>query len=139
MSKKLLWRGLIRRTNSGSAIYLHAQWETAQFFGWDVAFDADRPEVQLPYNGPPGWAYLRPPCTNRQGGLPMRICRSRSRMGHPAGKTHRFRIARAASYRDFAAVAKATKQEWFWMTDKNGHRIAREEWLALPSAYPSAP
>jgi hypothetical protein len=138
MNTGTYWRGIIRRTRSGNAVYLHAQFATAEFFGWTEAFDQFRPAAQLPPR-PDGRYLIKIQKGNPWiGGHKMRICRSSVRSGHPRGMTHRFRVGKSATLVDLAALAAATKAEWFWMTDFRGARLAREDWLALPTAHPLA-
>jgi hypothetical protein len=138
MNTGTYWRGLIRRTRSGNAVYIHAQLATAEFFGWTEAFDPLRPAVQLPPRPDGrclmGVRYGQP----WVGGHRMRICRSSVRSGQPRKLTHRFRVGKSATLVDLAALAAATKGEWFWMTDFRGARLARADWLALPATHPFA-
>jgi hypothetical protein len=129
--KAQFWRGLIRRTESGKPVFIHAKRDTAQFYGWVDAFDEHRPEVAIPPR-PDGRHFVRPVAPDPwTGGRPMRICRSDSRSSTPRGLTNRFRIARQATNADLRLLAHATQGDWRWMTDKNGHRRTRPQWFGF--------
>jgi hypothetical protein len=129
--KDQFWRGLIRRTPSGSPVYIHAKRATAEHFGWVDAFDEHRPAVAIPPR-PDGKTFARATAPDPwAGGRPMRICRSDSRSSTPRGLTHRFRVARQATNADLRLLAQATQGDWRWMTDKTGHRRTRPEWFGF--------
>jgi hypothetical protein len=131
MSTDLWWRGVIRRTPKGDAIYIHALRSTAVRYGWDVAFDPQRPDVALP-GLPNGRCYVgaRNP-TGRIGGRHLLISRSPVKKSKSKGQVNRFRIARQATNRDIARVAWETRGDWGWMTDKTGLRLDRAAWALL--------
>jgi hypothetical protein len=129
MDSTLWWRGVIRRTDSGSPIYIHAQRPTAEFYGWAEAFDARRAAVAIAPR-PDGRHFARAGSDSPfWGGRPMRISRAASKHSQVPGASNRFRIARQATNADIALVAAATKVEWCWMTDKKGKRVDRAIWL----------
>jgi len=41
----------------------------------------------------------------------------------------RFRITANAKASDLCRLARATQGDWCWMTDLNGHRFDKDEWL----------
>ena len=61
----------------------------------------------------------------------MRICRSKRKSGHPAGKCNRFRIVGNVSNAQLVELAAVAGDKFEWMTKKNGDRIDREEWLRV--------
>ena len=129
VSTGLWWRGIIRRAQSSSPIYIHALRTTAEFYGWDVAFDERRSAVALPVR-PDLRQFARPVRQSpRVGGRRMQISRAASKIGKVKGCVNEFRIAKAAGDHDIAQVAAATRGEWHWLTDKNGRRIDRAVWL----------
>jgi hypothetical protein len=125
----LYWRGVIRRLPTGHTIYLHALRSTAEFFGWDEAFDQYRPDVALPAR-PDGHVSIQP--INRsgaRGGRRLQISRTETKSNRVGCVVNVFRIAKAATYADLRAVARATRGEWFWMTDFRGRRRSASEYL----------
>lgn len=125
----LYWRGVIRRLPTGHTIYIHALRSTAEFFGWAEAFDQNRPEVVLPAL-PNGKVYIQP--INRsgaRGGRRLQISRTKTKSNRVGCAVNVFRIAKAATYADLRAVARATRVEWFWMTDFRGRRRSASEFL----------
>lgn len=125
------WRGIIRRLPTGHTIYLHALRSTAEHFGWDEAFDAQRPAALLPVR-PDGMKYVNGNRrTGARGGRRIQISRTETKSNKKGTLVNVFRIARAATYADLIAVAKATKGEWYWMTDYRGRRCTYPELLGL--------
>ena len=107
--------------------------ETAEFFGWDKAFPRFRP---LPLgDGRPNyqvfWGNNRENSPGAIGGKTLRICRSKRKSGHPAGRTHRFRIVGNVSNAQLVELTAVAGERFEWMTKKNGERIDREAWLRV--------
>jgi hypothetical protein len=129
MSTVSYWRGIIRRTTGGNAIYIHALRSTADYYGWVDVFDARRPEVAI-RGLPPGIAAVGGRrSSGRVGGHRLVISRSPVRQGKEKGMVNEFRVAREATNRDIAEIAALTRVEWCWLTDKAGHRLDRDVWL----------
>ena len=66
----------------------------------------------------------------------MRICRSESKQGFPAGLTHCFRINSIVRLQDMARLAAVTTADWTWMETRFKERKDRDCWLALANAKP---
>jgi hypothetical protein len=116
--------------NRGSVIVMK---ETAEFFGWDKAFPRFRPLVKgdgrAQYET--FWGNNRENTPGAIGGKRLRICRSKSKSGQPAGMTHRFRIVGNVSNAQLVELAAVAGDKFEWMTKKNGERIDRETWLRV--------
>lgn len=106
---------------------------TAEFFGWDKAFPRFRPVEAGDGSGSysPFWGNNRENSPGAIGGKTLRICRSKRKNGHPAGKTHRFRIVGNVTNAQLVDLAAVAGEKFEWMTKKNGERIDREEWLRV--------
>lgn len=116
--------------NRGSVVVMKA---TAEFFGWDKAFPRFEPMELIPGSGyrATAWGRNRENTPGAIGGKRLRICRSKSKSGQPAGKTHRFRIVGNVSNAQLVELAAVAGDKFEWMTKKNGERIDREEWLRV--------
>ena len=105
--------------------------ETAELFGWDTAFPEWNARFRDDY-GPGrrvGRLSMADP-RNVSGGRRLRICRSKTKNGHPRGSTHCFRLIGPWSNRHLIALAAAAGERFEWMEGKNHARISREKWLA---------
>ena len=120
----VFWRGVIRRTNAGWPIYIHALRSTAE------AFDPLRDAVSLHPNGGMGRLAVSPRVRGSRGGRRMQISRAVSKQSKVKGCVNEFRVSRDATLGDIALLAAATKGEWHWMTDHTGTRVDRSAWLA---------
>ena len=109
-------------------IWLSCLKSTADFYGWSEAFPTlfdlkmattGGPVIQDP--GRKGW--------KSGGGKEVRICRSPSTVGWPAGMTNAFRVSSDAALADLAAIAEATTVDWHWMTCFHGGRRPKQWWL----------
>lgn len=105
--------------------------ETAEFFGWDKAFPEWNARFQPDYPGgkKTGRWSMRDP-NWEPGGKRLRICRSKSKTGHPQGKTHCFRLKGPWSNRHLIALASVAGEKFEWMEGRNYARIDRKKWLA---------
>ena len=124
---------VVRRTNAGDAVSIRVVKETADYFGWSEVFE-DFTKSRKAFMGDRYNAF----CPSlgkgaRQGGRRHRICRDASKKGHPAGKTHCFRIVGPWSRKDLAQLAVVAGDKFEWMEGFHGERISREDWLALAS------
>ena len=119
----------IGETKSGKAKTLHALRTTADYYGWTEHF--------------PGWvgqidsfqgsrAFLMDP--GRRGhpqcssGKRLRICRTPSRDGFPAGFTNAFKVTSNTGLFDLAELAHFTDGDWYWMSTRTGERVSRDRW-----------
>lgn len=129
---------LIGRRNDGSRLRLDCLDSTAKFFGWDQELSFHHLPWEAPPPGAPRAYGADAVAFGTYGGRYMRISLSRSRQGAPKGQTKRFRVSVNTRLRDLAFLAAVTGPEFGWMTDMNGRRLFREEWLGYWSAYLSS-
>lgn len=103
---------------------------TAEFYGWTKHYVELNSIPDFVVNGR-GYGYWRRGIrglSGEIGGHPLRICRSSSKMGHPAGHTNTLRINKRVSVYDLAELAHFTEGDWHWLEDKSGKRVSREHW-----------
>lgn len=116
-------------TKSGNAKTLHAYRSTANYYGWPESFPL---WIGEPASTQGGRTYLFQP--SRRGhpqcssGRRIRICRSPSKNGFPAGFTNAFKVSSNVGLFDLAELAHFTKVNWEWMQDLTGNRINRSDW-----------
>ena len=124
---------VVRRTNAGDAVSIRVVKETADYFGWSEAFE-DFSKSRKDFLGD-RYNAMHPYCRRGayRGGRRHRICRDKSKGGHPAGKTNCFRIVGPWCKRDLAQLAVVAGDKFEWMEGFYGERISREDWLALAS------
>ena len=106
--------------------------QTAEFFGWDTAFEEWTPKVRVGLSGVRTVLYsgLMKKNAIRSGGKRLRICRDKSKKGWPAGKTNCFRMRGAFNKGHLRQLAEVAGDKFEWMESKYGERIDREIWLA---------
>jgi hypothetical protein len=68
------------------------------------------------------------------GGKRLRISRSSSRQGNPAGLTNQFLVSNSMRLVDLAELAHFTQGDWHWMETFNGDRLSREHWEEIYQA-----
>ena len=123
---------LLQRVSGSQDKWLMALRTTADYYGWTQEFPAWSPEVVDVRNG---LEFFVDP--GRRGemfcetGLRVRISRSESTGGWPAGQTNQFKVSRNCGLRDLAEVAHFTQGDWHWMTSPYGERIKRARWEAM--------
>jgi hypothetical protein len=104
---------------------------TAAYYGWDQAFPTSDvptdPDKQVRVFQVSNFKQFRP----SWHGQKLRICRSHSRDGYPAGKTNQFRVSYSTKWKDLAELAHFTTAEWAWMEDLNRSRTSRDRWEEL--------
>lgn len=121
----------VARTPAGQLSWLACLRSTAEFYGWLDSFPEYRPPV---WTTPEGSRAIRSDLTDKRylyGGTSIRICRSPSRSGTPAGLTNRFRVSSCWRLKDSATLAAATTAEWQWMETRDGVRRTRQQWVAM--------
>lgn len=114
-----------------------AQRPTADFFGWTAALPLWQGHRRQTPSG--AWVGLQMGAVRRgpnKGGKRVYISRSPSKMGHPAGLTHCFRINSLVRLQDMARLAAVTVGEWTWMETRFGERKSRDCWLSMANALP---
>ena len=124
---------VIDRTASGAKTVV-VQKETAEYFGWDKAFEEWTPQTRLRPDGTRvkyAGAFRRHPYF--LGGDRLRICRDASTGGNPAGKTHCFRMQGDWSKRHLVQLAVVAGDKFEWMEGPRGQRIRREVWQSWAS------
>lgn len=125
----------IFRDSAGRARWVRALKATADFYGWTDTF-----ERWVPNGGSQNGSYTfiqkphRDSKNNRGGGKRLRICRSKSRSGNPAGLTNEFTISNSCRLIDLAELAHFTKGDWHWMSTPTGERVTRDRWEAMYDA-----
>lgn len=117
------------QTKSGNAKTLHALRSTADYYGWTEAFPEWVGEIQF-FEGDRGFLIDtgrrgHPQCS---GGKRLRISRSKSKRGNPAGFTNAFKVSANTGLFDLAELAHFTKVDWEWMEDTSYARIDRTRW-----------
>jgi hypothetical protein len=60
----------------------------------------------------------------------MRISFDPDKFSTKPGMAFRFRMNKSTTNSDLIRLAAGTKGDWCWMTNMNGHRISRSEWIA---------
>ena len=118
--------------------YLIALRTTADYYGWTEEFEPWTPKAFMGSDGRP--RYVDPGrrgSLKLAGGKRLRICRSASTAGNPAGFTNAFRIAARCGKGDLAELAHFTKGDWTWMESVYGERIHRDHWEEIYQATSS--
>ena len=116
-------------TKSGKAKTLHALRSTADYYGWTEYF----PEwVGQELRVGDRYTLLYSPSRRGHpqcsGGRRLRISRSPSRDGNPAGFTNAFKVSSNTGLFDLAELAHFTKVDWEWMTSIDYSRVSRADW-----------
>lgn len=122
-----------------SPIWISTLRATADHFGWSSAERYQyKPRPSQGYPGPP--RVKRFPRSNMWviGGTRIRICRVPFKGGFPKGFTHSLRVSEHVTNFDLAELAYLTQGDWYWMSDRVGRRIDRNEWLARYAAGPAS-
>ena len=115
--------------------YLICLRTTADFYGWSVGLPTWGPK-ELAVIG--GRSVGRDP--GRKGsfklapGKRLRISRSPSTGGNPAGFVNAFRISKQVGVKHLAQLAHVTEGDWFWMQGLHGERVSRERWEEIYQA-----
>ena len=116
-------------TKSGNVKTLHALRSTADYYGWTEKFEPWIGKIQFLQGDR---AFLLQP--SRRGyeawspGRRLRICRSPSKNGFPAGFTNAFKVSSNTGLFDLAELAHFTKVDWEWMQDTAYQRVSRVDW-----------
>lgn len=115
--------------------YLIALRTTADFYGWTEGLPAWAPKELAVVGGysighDPG----RKGSFKLAGGTRLRLSRSPSTAGNPAGFTNVFRVSKQVDVRHLAQLAHVTQGDWFWMTSLFGERITRDRWEEIYAA-----
>ena len=119
----------IRHTSDGSWIRIKGLRATLEHYGWDRIDAPLHPSTPAYHRFMSGDRKVFVGSPRLHAGIPMRISRSPLKAGNPAGLTNRFRVSSNAGNKDLMLLAVRAQGDWYWMTDKNGHRIDREAWL----------
>ena len=118
--------------NSERSKYLIALRTTADYYGWTEEFEPWTPKTVETAGG---YVVSRDPgrrgSLKLAGGKRLRLCRSNSTQGMPAGLTNAFRVSARCRVSDLAELAHFTKGDWHWMEGLFGERISRERWEAI--------
>ena len=112
--------------------YLICLRTTADFYGWSVGLPTWAPKELAVIGGrsighDPG----RKGSLKLSPGKRLRISRSSSTAGNPAGLTNAFRISNQVGVRHLAQLAHVTEGDWSWMQGLYGERITRERWAEI--------
>ena len=119
----------IWRPESQTARWISVLRTTADYYGWLKEFEIWTPKV-IETKG--GYSFHQMP--NRrgrghaEGGTTLRISRSQSRVGNPAGLTNKFKASNSCRLIDLAELAHFTQGDWYWMETFDGTRFSREHW-----------
>ena len=117
------------QTKSGKPKKLHALRATANYYGWLEKFEEWTLEPEFEQGGrlfgrDPG-RRGHPQCSS---GRRLRICRSASKDGFPAGFTNAFKVTSNTGLLDLAELAHFTTVDWEWMQDVSYQRVSRADW-----------
>lgn len=125
----------IFRDNSGRARWVRSLRSTADYYGWTEMFERWIPNGSKQVGGYTTFQIpSRDSKNQRGGGKRLRICRSKSRSGNPAGLTNEFVISNSMRLIDLAELAHFTKGDWHWMSTPSGERVTRDRWEAMYNA-----
>ena len=124
----------IRHTSDGSWIRVKGLRATLAHYGWDQIDAPLHPATPAYHRFMSGDRGVFVGSPRLHAGIPMRISRSPLKQGNPAGLTNRFRVSSNAANKDLMLLAVRAQGDWHWMTDKNGNRIDREDWLRFAQA-----
>ena len=120
------------RTRDGKYVTsLRARTTTMELFGWDALDDGTGINwISKPAAG--GYTQTRtfPRQGNWRGGWPMFISTHPSKVGTVKGHCFSFRVGKSTRVEHLLLIAAATQGPWAWMTDLNGRRISKADWLA---------
>ena len=119
----------IGETRSGNTKKLHALRSTANYYGWTEYFEEWSLKTEFiqgsrQFGFDPG-RRGHPQCSP---GRRLRICRSPSKSGLPAGFTNAFKVTSNVGLLDLAELAHFTKVDWEWMEDTSYARVSRDRW-----------
>ena len=123
---------LILQYMKGAEASVVVQKATAEYFGWSEAFPHFRDP--RPDTSDVGHRRFRLSISNdprKPGGHRLRICRSKSKSGMPAGMTHCFRMRGPWSRKHLVALAEVAGDKFEWMESQYGERISRSDWEYL--------
>jgi len=119
------------RTRDGKHVTsLRALNTTAERFGWDALDDGTG--INWVIRGPAGsYTTTRtvPLKGNWRGGWPMFISTHPSKTSTVKGQCFRFRVGKSTRQEHLLLIAAATQGDWEWMTDLDGRRVSRADWL----------
>ena len=121
--------------NIKNRAYLICLRTTADFYGWSEGLPTWAPK-KLAVVG--GYSIGHDP--GRKGSLKLaagkrlRISRSSSKAGNPAGFTNAFRVSKQVGVRHLAQLAHVTQGDWFWMQSLFGERVSRDQWAEIYEA-----
>ncbi len=125
----------IFRDSAGRARWVRALRSTADYYGWTETFESWIPNGSFQQDG---YTMFRRPSrdskNHRGGGKRLRISRSPSKVGNPAGFTNQFVISNSMRLIDLAELAHFTKGDWYWMSTPSGERVSRDRWEAMYEA-----
>ena len=119
----------IWRPEGQTARWISVLRSTADYYGWTEEFEIWTPKL-IETKG--GYSFHQMP--NRrgrghaEGGTRLRISRSKSRMGQPAGLTNQFKVSNSCRTIDLAELAHFTKGDWYWLQDTSYKKVTRERW-----------
>ena len=103
---------------------------TANYFGWDTAFEGFDVTARTTADGRSSYGIFRRNADPRYpGGTRLRIRRVASTSGNPAGQTHTFRMQGSFSNRHLAKLAEVAGEKFQWMETKQLKRRSRDFWL----------
>ena len=108
---------------------------TADFYGWTESLPAWAPKELAVVGGYSiGFDPGRKSSLKLAPGKRLRISRSASKAGNPAGFTNAFRISKQVGVSHLAQLAHVTEGDWFWMEGLYGGRVSREQWAEIYKA-----
>ena len=128
--KLVLWR-----PEGQTARWISALRSTADYYGWTKEFEVWTPKV-IRTEGRYSF-HQRPNRSGRghaEGGTRLRISRSQSRSGNPAGLTNQFKASNSCRLIDLAELAHFTDVDWHWLETFDGERFSRAHWEEIYQA-----
>ena len=123
---------LVLDRNRSGAISCVTQRETAEYFGWDTAFE-EWP-LGTRWNPAGYWQadFRRVHHDPRwPGGSRLSICRSKSKHSSPQGTRHCFRMQGGWSRKHLVQLASVAGEKFEWMENTRYARVSRDVWMTL--------
>jgi hypothetical protein len=136
----LTFKKLVLDRQRSGAISVVTQTETAEYFGWDKAFEEWPIGAQWdPVAGTwaPRWRMNRDP--RWPGGSRLSICRAASKHSSPQGQTHCFRMQGGWSRKHLVQLAAVAGDKFEWMENTRYKRVSRDVWMTLARAKRETP
>ena len=127
---------VLKTEGNGNQVWIKGQKQTLEFYGWDRHYDPWLPKGIREGRGRSQFN-RRGRRFGSYGGQALRVCRSATTTGHPAGMTNVIRIHSHVTNKDLAELVALSAQPIAWMEDKRYHRIGYDQWMAVYLGVPA--